>query len=491
MWLLSSKCASRACRAAPTTYDPAASATYCDPRADAPTSSYADGTRVAGRLAVDTVGVADVAVPRFRFTEATAYDTAAGAGANDADGIVGLSLPVTTGNRGGDGESVDGSVDGSVDERGDSHRAPPLLVAMAAQRVVPAARFGYYVAPDGRSGAATFGGFDRSLFADTVEGSSSSSGGACGGGASSTGKNCSGEGLEWFPVFGSDGDPAGREALALGRWGVRVTAVSVGSKTYRSPVEAGGAGDSGGGGTALPADDSGTGDDGRGGDEKAGARGDAEPLVALMDTGTSLGLLPPAVLDALAAAVPGNSAQRARIGRGQADYIYTLPCLQQQQQEQQQQQQQQQRRRQPSVYPLFTLHMPTGGALHLTASEYVVDIGNNTCIIGFLAAAAGGKGLPRGTLLLGNTFLKRFYTVFDADRRRIGFALAKGRSAVDAGDGGGGGGAGEGGTRGGGEGEPRGTQSSSRATAPRKGLTSGWSCCVSAPLFLEARWLVS
>ena len=126
-----------------------------------------------------------------------------------------------------------------------------------------------------------------------------------------------------------------------------------------------------------------------------------------MDTGTSFALLPNTILDSLGQSISGSQQQATSRDPGQYDYIWQVPC--------------------GSSGPSFTLQFSNGGTLALGSVDYVVSLDSTTCVIGFLPTAPE-NGLGDNALLFGNTFLKKFYTVFDFDNRRIGFTVGKGRT---------------------------------------------------------------
>ncbi|KAJ1558218.1 hypothetical protein HK405_014154, partial [Cladochytrium tenue] len=140
----------------------------------------------------------------------------------------------------------------------------------------------------------------------------------------------------------------------------------------------------------------------------------SERTTAIFDTGAAFGLLLPDVLDALAATIPSAKktplpARRPSSSPPPAagtNYVCVVDCI----------------ATGARDAPTLSLVLPGGESLQLSASEYVVRVALETCVVGFLPDKAGL--LRGGSLLLGNTFLKRFYTVFDTGAARIGFALA-------------------------------------------------------------------
>ena len=105
----------------------------------------ADGTVVDGVLAIDTVSTAGITVPKFQFTEVTTYTTPLTKGANDQDGIAGLSF------------KPDAAQVGFTPNT-------PLMVAMIETKAVSVGQFAYYIAPGEKSGTITFGGYDPQFF---------------------------------------------------------------------------------------------------------------------------------------------------------------------------------------------------------------------------------------------------------------------------------------------------------------------------------------
>ncbi|KAI9366828.1 aspartic peptidase domain-containing protein [Zopfochytrium polystomum] len=298
LWVISSKCTSSVCTSSPNVYTASKSSTYSNPNQASSTSTYAD--------------------------EATTYQTSS-SGANDVDGIVGMSLPVSA-------SAVGHSVN------------TPLFDVMVSKSIVSTPMFSYYLAVGETTGEVVFGGYDTSLFAN------------------------SSESLSWFPIDTSD------YVNLLGEWALPLTSITVGSSfTY------------------------------------TGTSATNNPSIVIMDTGTSLGLLPQTVVDQLAKAF--SSAKKTAIGTGTYDYLYLVDCTAQS----------------STTAPNFQINMGNGGSLYLTPAEYIVNDGTE-CFIGFQVNPPTGTVLPTNTVLLGNTFLKRYYSVFDYSKKQIGFALAKGRS---------------------------------------------------------------
>ena len=60
----------------------------------------------------------------------------------------------------------------------------------------------------------------------------------------------------------------------------------------------------------------------------------------------------------------------------------------------------------------------------LTARQYVIQLADNSCVIGLLSFDAG-EGLF-DLWILGDTFLRAYYSVFDRDNNWVQFAKAVG-----------------------------------------------------------------
>ncbi|KAI8607536.1 aspartic peptidase domain-containing protein, partial [Chytriomyces sp. MP71] len=130
---------------------------------------------------------------------------------------------------------------------------------------------------------------------------------------------------------------------------------------------------------------------------------------AILDTGTSQSIVSYALLDSLASQLPGTT--KVYISSTTQDYVYTAPCS---------------LRREDSG-PTITLAFIGGTSITITAREYISGpTASGACQI---LLQGRTDGFMSGTYLVGNTFLKRYVIAFDYSQKRVGFALAKGRSA--------------------------------------------------------------
>jgi len=77
-----------------------------------------------------------------------------------------------------------------------------------------------------------------------------------------------------------------------------------------------------------------------------------------------------------------------------------------------------------SSLPDLTFVFAGGKEFVLTGPEYVDEVseeGLTMCLFGMT-----GIDIPRGPLwILGDVFIRKFYSIFDYDNERVGFALAK------------------------------------------------------------------
>jgi hypothetical protein len=131
---------------------------------------------------------------------------------------------------------------------------------------------------------------------------------------------------------------------------------------------------------------------------KYGAMSSSKPANCILDTGTSVLAGPTKEVQAiaeLAGAVP-------LLGTGE----YMIDCA--------------------TIDTLPILHLTLSGVeFTLSGADYVVktsSFGQEACLFGFLGIDVPE---PRGPLwILGDVFLRKYYTVFDIERNRMGFALA-------------------------------------------------------------------
>ncbi|KAK4122917.1 hypothetical protein N657DRAFT_575132 [Parathielavia appendiculata] len=112
--------------------------------------------------------------------------------------------------------------------------------------------------------------------------------------------------------------------------------------------------------------------------------------LSYIDTGTSYVFAPPDDLEALFKLVPGSSSFK------NGDYVeYQIPC--------------------DTTLPI---NLSFGGVTYgISAQDWVAQKGDNKCISNLY-----GYEVFEGAWLVGDTFLKNVYSVFDADEMRIGFA---------------------------------------------------------------------
>ncbi|KAJ3134531.1 hypothetical protein HK101_004345, partial [Irineochytrium annulatum] len=85
--------------------------------------------------------------------------------------------------------------------------------------------------------------------------------------------------------------------------------------------------------------------------------------------------------------------------------------------------------------PLVTLHLSDGVSLVMTGKEYMVPDarGPDSCLINLSGVDEPVGGWGGAEVLIGNTVLKRYVTVFDYKAAQVGFGLAKGRVEMDGG----------------------------------------------------------
>ncbi|KAJ1546256.1 hypothetical protein HK405_007244 [Cladochytrium tenue] len=175
--------------------------------------------------------------------------------------------------------------------------------------------------------------------------------------------------LSWFPVDTSD------VVSQMGYWGLPIQSITVGSATTTVSSTNG------------------------------------VPPIVIMDTGTSLGLIPSAALDGFASI---SGAQKEFLTNSLYDYVYSVPCG----------------LKNTLTSPVLTLNIGNGGTLTLSPFDYIIQIDSSpqTCIVGFQTTES--TSLSSNIVIMGNTFLKRYYTVFDYTNRKVGFTVAKGRTGT-------------------------------------------------------------
>ncbi|KAG0652030.1 Aspartic-type endopeptidase ctsD [Hyphodiscus hymeniophilus] len=117
--------------------------------------------------------------------------------------------------------------------------------------------------------------------------------------------------------------------------------------------------------------------------------------IAYIDTGTSYIFGPPSEVAQFHAVVPGAASGD--------DYTYTVPCT--------------------TTVPLtFTF---SGVTYNVSSEDWVSPMANGVC-----TSNVFGNDIVAGQWLLGDTFLKNVYTVFDIDGSRVGLALKPASSSV-------------------------------------------------------------
>ncbi|KAJ3233616.1 hypothetical protein HDU81_002116 [Chytriomyces hyalinus] len=152
-------------------------------------------------------------------------------------------------------------------------------------------------------------------------------------------------------------------------------------------------------------------------------RSHASPLVenrvegntgsAVIDTGTSQSVISYKMLDALAEGLnkTGRVFKIYYTPGDKSSYTYAVECSM----------------KREDGGPVLTLQFADGVVISVTALEYV-SRPQLSGSISFCQLQFHGGMYGDGTILLGNTILKRYMTVFDYDLKRIGFALALGRN---------------------------------------------------------------
>lgn len=116
-----------------------------------------------------------------------------------------------------------------------------------------------------------------------------------------------------------------------------------------------------------------------------------EPPELIVDTGTSLNTLPPIFLEEFAHSI--GAVHDPRIG------IYVVPC------------------HAAHTFPEFTIQFNANTTISLSPNAYVMQLTPGfqpMCVLGFMPFD--------GPIILGDVWIRQFYTVFDAENNRIRFA---------------------------------------------------------------------
>merc|ERR1711865_1326809 len=122
--------------------------------------------------------------------------------------------------------------------------------------------------------------------------------------------------------------------------------------------------------------------------------GNLTKVEAILDTGTSLLVVPPAVITAFGAQIGATS-----IAGGKE---WTIDCS--------------------KIASLPTLDIMIGGkAFPLEGKDYVLNV-SGECLLGMTGMDLSREGL---SVILGDIFIRKYYTVFDLGNTRVGLATAK------------------------------------------------------------------
>ncbi|KAJ3416747.1 hypothetical protein HDV05_000121 [Chytridiales sp. JEL 0842] len=128
--------------------------------------------------------------------------------------------------------------------------------------------------------------------------------------------------------------------------------------------------------------------------------------MAIIDTGSSFVIVPKGVYMKLPATIPGS--KKLNLGSWSAIRLPTCD---------------------PNSLPLVTFIFRSSSGkmvpLPWTPEEYLFNLGDGVCVMAVQETDAFENGV-----VMGNSFLKRYYTVFDYETKSIGFALSKGRMPV-------------------------------------------------------------
>ncbi|KAI8850684.1 aspartic peptidase domain-containing protein [Chytridium lagenaria] len=292
---------------------------------------YFDGTNVTGVPWIDSVSVGNWTAKEFEFllAKTVAYPLS-GNGDDRSAGILGLSLPL----------------------KGQAY--PTLPSNLADSGAISSNQFAFYVNPDESAGELTFGGFDSSLIRSN---------------------------LQWIPLADADtyidsvSVPLKASVKDAGRWAIGIISVSFNPNWNFGPVNK----------SSAPSPTLAS-------SQSAGPFTLVYPpkvAPAIVDTGSSVAVLPLSVVKALGAALGIQGADIR--GLNGVDCSWRLKYRD---------------------APVITINIERESAagssvLAISAAEYVVEALRGGCFLGVL-----GVEDMTGTVVLGNTVLKRYLTVF-------------------------------------------------------------------------------
>ncbi|KAJ3039709.1 hypothetical protein HDV00_011941 [Rhizophlyctis rosea] len=136
-------------------------------------------------------------------------------------------------------------------------------------------------------------------------------------------------------------------------------------------------------------------------------------FISIFDTGSSVMMFPVEVADNLAAAL----SMKATTSTSQAEFIqYGARCTA------------------SSLASMPNLQLTFGSTVFsVPATDYLYQYNSTYCLSGFIGQDVeqqSGTNAPAYGAILGNTFLKHFYSVFDWDQMRVGLAVANRASNV-------------------------------------------------------------
>ncbi|KAJ3106326.1 Vacuolar protease A [Phlyctochytrium planicorne] len=331
---------------------------------------YGDGTKITGVFATDVVtigfGAASVTMDKFSFLYADSITSVNAKSLLGLDGVFSLAMS---------------SSDAQFSSR------PNLIQNLLANASLPHTQFSYFVNATDDGGSLVLGGYDPAL-------------------AANGGTNISF--ISTIPSFTVNNGKTTNQTLD-GLWTVPINAITYKIPDFKSINPAiskivAGVNSKGGAITLSP--------------EGYVKFTYSEKAAAVLDSGTSLGLLPATIVDGL-----GNLIATQTDGNG----TYVIPCA----------------LRKAKLLngeflaPILRISLGEGVNLAITPEEYIVPVPvtgadgsvSYACVLGFL-------GIPdtQNFAVLGNTFLKRYMTVFDYGTQKVGFTLAKGRSPLPNGN---------------------------------------------------------